>query len=367
MRVVLTGARGFLGWHTRLRLHATTAHEVIPVGRWNWDDLPRLCAGADAVIHLAGVNRGPDEIVEGGNRRLARDVTAAVRSAGTVNRVVYANSIHATSPSAYGKGKHGAGEALAALSADGISVVDVRLPNLFGEHGRPQYNSFVATFAHAVLSGGTPQVDDRPVGLLHVQGATDVLVDALTSPAAVVSPSSQEVSVASVLKRLQWFHGVYASGELPHLESPIDHHLFSTLRAAWFAKRPAIPLSPRHDARGHLVETVRAHGGEGQAFFSTTVPGVTRGEHYHLRKMERFVVVSGEAEIAVRRMFHSEVVGIAVSGDTPVAVDMPMGWTHNITNTGTEPLMTVFWTDELFNPLDADTHPEPVDVADVMP
>jgi len=105
---------------------------------------------------------------------------------------------------------------------------------------------------------------------------------------------------------------------------------------------------------------VRAHGGQGQTFVSTTKPGITRGEHFHLRKIERFVVLRGEARISLRRMFADDVVSFDVTGDAPAVVDMPTMWVHNITNTGASELTTLFWTHELFDPAAPDTFPDTV-------
>ena len=360
MRLLLTGAGGFLGWHTRLRLHAGGKHEVAVVTRDTWSHLPALVAAADAVVHVAGINRATDHEVEEGNIQLAKDVADAVRAAGHPVRVVYANSIQAGNGTPYGTGKSRAAESLGQLRAQGHSVVDVRLPNIFGEHGRPGYNSFVATFVHAVASGEIPRVTDRPVELLHVQAAAQALIDGLATEADRLDPRGTEVGVQEVLDLLFEFEEGYAAGDIPDLSSTFRVDLFNTYRAALFPQRYPIPLRPNTDARGTFVETVRVRGGEGQSSFSTTVPGVTRGEHYHLTKVERFAVVQGTATIALRRMFHDEVVEFLVSGQAPCAVDMPVGWAHNITNTGEDVLITQFWSHELFRPDAPDTFPHPV-------
>jgi UDP-2-acetamido-2,6-beta-L-arabino-hexul-4-ose reductase len=360
MRVVLTGAAGFLGWHTRLRLHAQAEHTVVPVTRGSWHELPGLVRTADAVIHVAGVNRGTDDEVEQGNVRLADDLAAAVRAADRPIRLVYANSIQDGNGTPYGSGKARAGAVLTALRPDGHTVVDVRLPNIFGEHGRPKYNSFVATFVHAVAAGESPEVTDRPVELLHVQAAAQALIDGLSCEAERLDPRGTEAGVQEVLDLLREFDASYATGEFPNLSTPFRVALFNTYRAALFPQRYPLPLTPHSDSRGTFVETVRSRGGEGQSSISTTVPGVTRGEHYHLTKIERFAVVQGSATIALRRMFHEDVVEFAVSGDAPCAVDMPVGWAHNITNTGDDVLLTQFWSHELFRPEAPDTYPHPV-------
>lgn len=363
MRVLLTGAAGFLGWHTRVRLHALTGHEVVPVDRATWPRLPELAQGADAILHLAGVNRGTAEEVTQGNIDLARDVAEAARLSGGQPAVVFANSIQSGNDSPYGVGKRTASDILASTARDlGSTYVDVRLPNLFGEHGRPRYNSFVQTFVDCVVNDTTLRVDDRAVDLLHVQGAAQALLDGLLEDTSGrVSPPGTPTSVQAVFDTLVQFNDLYSRGDIPALVSDLDVDLFNTLRAARFPAHYPIPLVPHADSRGSLVEVVRAHGGSGQTFVSATRPGVTRGEHFHLRKVERFVVLSGTARISLRRMFTDEVVSFDVSGERPSTVDMPVMWVHNITNTGGTDLTTLFWAHQLFDPLNPDTFPQPVE------
>ncbi|MDO8108511.1 NAD-dependent epimerase/dehydratase family protein [Isoptericola sp. b441] len=361
MRILVTGAGGFLGWHTRVRLHARSQHEVVPVDRSAWPQLADLARGIDAIVHIAGVNRAPDAEVEQGNVELAREVADAATSAGSRPRIVYANSIQSGNGTPYGNGKSEAARILAdAAAAIGSAFVDVRLPNLYGEHGRPRYNSFVATFAHAVSHGETPQITDREVELLHVQDAAQALIDALATDDALVRPAGTTTTVSTVYTLLRDFAALYASGDIPPLEPGLATNLFNTMRAARFPELYPISLTPRSDPRGTLTEVVRNHGGQGQTFISTTKPGITRGEHFHLRKVERFAVVGGEATISLRKVLTDEVVSFEVTGDAPVAVDMPTMWVHNITNTGSDELTTIFWANELFNPEDPDTYPEPV-------
>lgn len=361
MRVVLTGAGGFLGWHTRLRLHALTDHDIVPITRQTWGDLRAALRSVDAVIHVAGVNRGTDSEVEQANLLLAEDVAAGVADCGRPVRIVYANSIQDGNATAYGHGKGAAREVLAAAAESvGGHLVDVRLPNLFGEHGRPRYNSFVATFVEAVRDGETPQIADRPVGLLHVQAAAQALIDGLTTGAERIDPEVTTVGVQEVHDLLVEFKRSYDTGEFPDLSSPFRIDLFNTYRAALFPAHYPIRLTPHSDPRGTFVETVRCRGGEGQTSFSTTVAGVTRGEHYHLTKIERFAVISGRARMSLRKMFTDEVIDFEVSGDEPAAVDMPVGWVHNITNTGESTLLTQFWSHELFRPDAPDTFAEKV-------
>ncbi|UUZ61048.1 polysaccharide biosynthesis C-terminal domain-containing protein [Nocardioides sp. B-3] len=362
MRILLTGAEGFLGWHTRCLLHATTDHRVTGIGRGQWGELPAPVADVDAVLHLAGVNRATDEELATGNAQLADDVAAAVRAAGRPVTIVFANSIRVGNGSSYAEGKSRAAETLRAVADEvGGRFVDVMLPNLFGEHGRPAYNSFVASFVAAVIKGESPR---------H-RGSTDraaarpgrrPLVGGRAHRRRRPGPAGRHADVgpgrlgepAAVPRHLR------PRGDVPDMASALEADLFNTYRAALFPSHYPIVLEPRVDPRGRLVETVRSHGSGGQTFVSTTVPGITRGEHYHLHKIERFAVLSGTARISLRRLFHTETTHFDVTGESPVAIDMPTMWVHNITNTGDTELTTLFWTDSLFDPDNPDTFPVPV-------
>lgn len=363
MRVIVTGSDGFLGWHTRVRLRALTEHEVVSVSRTNWADLDALIRTADVVIHIAGVNRGADSEVLSGNQALAQDLATAIRSAGRPVRVVYANSIQAGNDTPYGAGKAAAAELLRqAAGESGAVFVDVRLPNIFGEHGRPNYNSFVATFVEAAVQRQMPSINDRLVPLLHAQDAAQALLDALTGDSRELAPRGSEQSVLSVWRTLETFVQTYHAADVPKLASAFDVDLFNTLRARLFPAHYPFRLVQHTDPRGRLVEAVRARGNAGQTFVSTTKPGITRGDHFHLRKIERFAVVSGSARISLRRVFGDEVISFDVDGAEPAVVDMPTMWVHNITNTGDSELTTLFWTDTLFDAEAPDTYWEKVEL-----
>lgn len=366
MRVAITGGFGFLGWHTACRLRALHGVEAVRLGREHLADIAGLAgslSGVDAVIHIAGVNRAEsDQAVEQGNVEAAQTLADAITRGGRPIDVAYANSVQAALGNPYGRGKAAAAEILKdAVSCVGGHFADLLLPNLFGEHGRPGYNSFVATFAHEVAAGRTPTVSgDRGIALLHAQDAADALIEALGTDKSTVVPG-EEIAISTVLSFFQETHDLYATrGEIIDVSTRIRRNLFNTYRAATF---PGMwPISPKlhRDNRGELFETVRARGGTGMAFMSTTLPGQKRGEHYHLHKVERFVVVKGEAEIQLRRLLYNDVVTFRLSGDTPSFVDMPTLWVHNIRNVGDSELMTMFWADQLLDVENPDQFPETI-------
>jgi UDP-2-acetamido-2,6-beta-L-arabino-hexul-4-ose reductase len=365
LRVVVTGAAGFVGWHTRVRLRALGGFEVIPITREDFvgETLVQAVTEADVVIHLAGINRASDSELEFGNLAIADRLIEALKGSGSQSSVVYSDSIHSASDTPYGRGTRGAGQALQAWGvANGTKVVVARLPNLFGEHGRPDYNSFVATFASRVAAGELPEINvDHPIPLMHVQDAVAAMIAAWTVGFdGILEPHGTSLMVSEVRDKFLQYYKVYRTGDIPALHNDMDVALFNTLRAAMFPTAYPFKPTPRSDQRGTLVESVRVHGGQGQTFVSSTHPGFVRGEHFHLRKIERFQVLSGRAVIRLRRMLTDEVIDFEVNGDEPSVVDMPTMWAHSIKNVGTEELVTLFWAHELFNAEAPDTYPEPV-------
>lgn len=319
-----------------------------------------------AVLHLAGVNRAGDETELLTNVLLARQLTDSLDRTQTRPHIVYANSIQSGTDSAFGRAKEAAAEHFIAWQdrTDGI-VTDVRLPNLFGEHGRPHYNSVVATFCHLLATGGEPAIiEDRMVPLLHVQDAVDQMLELIDQRrGGMFSPKGTAIRVSVLLEKLIGFRDLYATGDIPDISHDFDRALFNTYRSFCFPDHYPIYPALRSDPRGDLFECVRGYGGQFLVFSSSTRPGVTRGQHFHLRKVERFLVLRGEAAISLRRLFSDTVVRFDVTGSRPAIVDMPTMWAHCITNRGSDDLTTLFWADEI--PIDGsvDTYAESVELA----
>ncbi len=362
-RTVLTGAHGFLGWHTRAALQEKAeVVSAVPVGEQF--DLPQAqeaVNGVDRAIHIAGVNRASNKKIEAGNLLFAQQLADTLL---TVDEppavVVYANSTQAGNGSVYGESKIQAAAILEKVAQEiGAEFHDIRLPNLFGEHGRPFYNAVTSTFCQILADGGEPTVDkDKELTLLHAQSAVDLLIGnvGLDKQASL----EQHETVSGLLARLKGINDVYATGEIPDISTKFQRDLFNTYRSYKVEARPSLNLVKHADSRGSFTEIIRTHGGTGQSSFSTTAPGVLRGGHYHRRKAERFLVLTGEARISVRKLFSDKTIHFDVNGNEPIAIDMPTMWAHSIENTGSEMLLTHFWTDDLFDPINPDTITEAV-------
>ena len=366
-QIAITGPDGFVAWHTRCAARARWGGDLVGVGEAQFESpelLDAALADVDAVIHLAGINRADDPAeIARVNPWLAEQLVESLRRLDRAIPIVYGNSIHALGESAFGVAKRDAAEILCAWGAEsGALITDVLMPNLFGEHGVPNYNSVVATFCHA-LARGEPLtvVDDKRLPLLHVGAAADRLLDLAVDPEpGQVVLEGRETWVSELAAQLATIASHYRTGRLPDLSDAFTKALFNTYRSATFPAHFPIHPTPAEDPRGRLVEAVKGLGGQAQVFYSTTHPGFTRGQHWHRHKVERFLVLSGSGEIRLRRLFTDQLVGFPVAGDRPAIVDMPTYWVHSITNTGTDPLVTLFFSDEVYDPANPDTIPEEV-------
>lgn len=371
MKVVVTGAAGLIGWHACARLHARNCAarfrgEVEPFVLERLDhaafaDPSRLrdaVKGSDAILHFAGVNRASDDEVEHANPAIAQALLDACRDAGAAPHIVYANSTHAASDTPYGRGKRRAGEILAVGPGRFTNLI---LPHIFGECARPRYNNVTATFIEEVIAGRNPQVNPGgAVQLLHAGAAAQTAIDAVLEGATgEIAPAPRRMAVPALLEKLRAFHAGYEANIYPDLSDPLDVALFNSYRAALYPGGFPRPLKLNTDPRGVLFEAAKGGGG-GQTFLSWTEPGVTRGDHFHFNKVERFLVLEGEAVIRIRRVLHDEVWEYPVSGDRPAPVDMPTLHTHSIENVGGRPLLTLFWTHDIFDPAAPDTYADRV-------
>lgn len=360
MKFAVIGATGLIGWHVMCALHAAGA-EAVPVHRFAFDDPEALriaLEGADVVLHAAGANRGDDAELSRTNIVLAEQLAAAITGMTSHPAVVYTNSTHIDRDTAYGRSKREAGRMLAGATDRFANLV---LPGVFGEHGKPYYNSVVSTFCDQLANGVELSVnDDAQLQLIHAQDVADLVIDvAASGQTGEIRPSGTAIGVVALAERLNDLHLSYEAGVVPTITDRFDRALFNTMRSYRFPRHYPTALDPRYDQRGHLVELVKADTG-GQMFISSTKQGITRGNHYHRRKVERFVVVDGQANISLRRLLTDDVVSFDVDGSSPVAIDMPTMHTHNITNTGSDVLTTVFWSDEIFDPDAPDTYAEVV-------
>jgi UDP-2-acetamido-2,6-beta-L-arabino-hexul-4-ose reductase len=280
--------------------------------------------------------------------------------------VLFSSSTQESFDNPYGKSKKEGREILKSCAErSGGKFTGLVIPNVFGPFGHPYYNSVIATFSHQLTHGEEPKLnDDKVLNLIYVGELTRVIADAIKGGMAdpeFVVPHTSENLVSRILELLVGYKSGYMDqGEIPSLDSTFEVNLFNTFRCYMdITGHFPVMLKQHTDDRGSFVETMRLGVG-GQVSFSTTKPGITRGNHYHSRKIERFAVIRGKAMIQLRRIGTDEVLEYQLDGSSPSYVDMPIWYTHNITNVGDDELYTMFWINEFFDPEDPDTYFETV-------
>ncbi len=368
-RVVVTGGHGFLGRNLAAHLTARKDCAVTLIDREESDDdLRRALADADIVFHLAGVNR-PQHVSEfnTGNTGSTETLVKMLREADRTPKIVLSSSIQAALDNPYGASKARAEQVLREFAAEtGASVRIYRLSNLFGKWCRPNYNSVTATFCHNIARDLPISVSDpaRELGLSYVDDVVAVFLGELDGdeqgqdgPEIV----SYRLTLGDLAGRIQAFHEMRSTLRLPDFADPFNRALYATYLSYLTEECREYQLDIKSDPRGSLAEFVKSDA-FGQIFVSRTRPGITRGNHYHHTKTEKFFVVEGEGLIRMRPIDGSEVYEYRVTGSSYQVVDIPPGLTHSITNIGGTEMVTLFWSSEVFDPNRTDTYFLPVDI-----
>ncbi|MFS4417367.1 NAD-dependent epimerase/dehydratase family protein [Maribacter sp. 2307ULW6-5] len=375
-KIGITGEAGFVGYHLSQTLALREEMELVPFKRSYFEDataMDTFVQACDVVVHLAAMNRHPDpQVIYDTNVALVTGLVNACERTGATPHILYSSSSQETKDNLYGKSKKEGKVRLAAWAeATGGRFTSLTIPNVFGPFGKPNYNSVVATFCHKVAHNETPTIiNDSEVGLIYINDLVAHFVAVITgeaTPKALGEHSFEleiapdhHVTVSRILALLQGYKEHYmGQGVFPNLQHAFEKALFNTFRCYVPTAHYPVKFTKHTDPRGSFVEIARTET-PGQFSFSTTVPGITRGNHFHTRKAERFAVISGKALIQLRKIGTDKVIDYHLDGNEPAYVDMPIWHTHNIKNIGNEELITLFWINEPYDPTDADTYFEDV-------
>jgi UDP-2-acetamido-2,6-beta-L-arabino-hexul-4-ose reductase len=370
-KVGITGQKGFVGsyLYNTISLYKDE-FTLVPFEKEYFEDVAALTnwvGQCDVIVHLAAMNRHPDAaVIHDTNIDLVEKLVAALEASGKASHVLFSSSTQEEKENEYGRSKSHGRQLLAEWAAKHNAVfTGLVIPNVYGPFGKPFYNSVVATFCHLLCNGGEPKVDvDGQLKLIYVGELVEVILGAIrhnTNTAHLAVAHTVEQKVTEILAKLNIYKSQYQEqGIFPAIESKYDLNLFNTFRS-YINHKEYFPfmLKQHADNRGVFVELVKLHQG-GQVSYSTTHGGITRGNHFHTRKIERFLVIKGKALIQLRKYNTDEVLDFYLDGEHPSYVDMPIWYTHNIKNIGKEELYTVFWINEFFNPEDPDTWMETV-------
>ena len=371
MNILITGARGFMGKNLRSALTGRygDAHRLMLLDMPHTEEeLLAAAAEADFVFHLAGVNRPTDPAdFQKGNADFTRQLLTLLKERGKRPPVLLSSSIQAALENPYGQSKLSAEQAVADYGREtGSAVYLYRLPNVFGKWSRPNYNSAVATFCHNVARGLPITVNDPSVALRLVY-IDDVVEEFLRTMEGqpcregewcVVQPV-HEVNLGHMAELIQSFPALRDSLTAPDQSDPLVKKLYATYLSFLPPEDFSRPTVTHADQRGSFTELLHM-GSRGQVSLNVSKPHITKGDHWHQTKHEKFIVLQGEGVIRFRKVGDSTVIAYKVSGENLTVVDIPTGYTHSIENTGDTDMLTLMWANEVFDPAHPDTLRLPV-------
>ncbi|MEK9802021.1 MAG: capsular polysaccharide biosynthesis protein CapF [Curvibacter sp.] len=375
MKVLITGANGFVGKNLQLRLSVRQDVQVVCFTRANRpEQLPDLLQGVDFVFHLAGVNRpqDPEEFAVGNaglTRALCDAVAGVARAGGRRIPILYTSSTQAALDNPYGRSKRDAEAALQAVGRAPLVPVHVfRLPNVFGKWCRPDYNSAVATFCHNIARGLPVWINDPQavMTLVYVDDVLDRFLQLMDGADAAAGPDGFEsvapqytVTVGELARQLQAFRDSRGTLMTDRVGTGLVRALYATYVSYLPVEAFAYEVPQHADPRGVFVEMLKTPDC-GQFSYFTAHPGVTRGGHYHHSKTEKFLVIRGDAKFRFRHMQTGQVHELLTSGVRPQIVETVPGWTHDITNIGDDEMVVMLWANEIFDRARPDTYDCPL-------
>ena len=369
MKVLVTGANGFLAKNLISHLNFRDDIEVIPYTRQNQiSDLKDMLVGVEMIFHLAGANRPSDQKqFELDNEDLTRSLCAEVRKHALHDNckipIVFSSSMRADEPSNYGKSKFGAETCLRELEQEGFSIFIFRLPNVFGKWSRPNYNSVVATFCHNIAHDLPISVDDenRNVSLVYIDDVVKTFLMLLEREHIVFNYNEfvevqpvYSVTLGKLAETLYAFKENRQKLHVLNVGTGFKRALYSTFISYMPTKHFQYSVPCHTDERGRFVEMIKTETA-GQISYFTAAPGVTRGGHFHHSKVEKFLVVAGKARITFRNILSNEVKSMTINAQTPEIIETIPGWAHNVENMGQSELIILTWANEVFDPQNADT------------
>lgn len=375
MRVLITGANGFVGKNLQLRLGERKDVEVVCFTREHTQgDLPHLLEGVEFVFHLAGVNRpqDPHEFVTG-NTELTAALVEAVAGEMLVRgrklSIVYTSSTQAAFDNPYGSSKRAAEVALQDFSAHSAAVVHVfRLPNVFGKWCRPNYNSAVATFCYNTARGLPIHIKDpaAAVTLVHVDDVVERFIQLLAGAEAALDAEGfatitpqYTTTVGELARLIEIFRASRHTLMTERVGTGFVRALYSTYVSYLPPESFAYSVPMHRDTRGVFVELLKTPDC-GQFSYFTAHPGITRGGHYHHTKTEKFLVLKGEARFKFRHMQTGATHELTTSDAKAEVVETVPGWTHDITNIGSDEMLVLLWANEVFERDRPDTYTCPL-------
>ncbi|MFD2656638.1 capsular polysaccharide biosynthesis protein CapF [Gracilibacillus thailandensis] len=365
MKILITGSNGFIAKNLIAELRNRQYNDLLLFNRSkNLDDLYEYCKEADFVFHLAGINRPKDEseFMEG-NFGLTSLLIDRLKENNNNCPVLVTSSIQAELDNPYGRSKKAGEDLLLDYGEENeVKTYIYRLPNVFGKWCKPNYNSAVATFCHNIANDLPVKVNDPSVlmNLAYIDDVINELINALEGNANQFEqrceiPTIHKIKLGKIVELLQSFKKSRENRLIPNMSDEFTKKLYSTYLSYLSKDNFNYSLEKHVDNRGSFTEFIRTID-RGQVSVNVSKPGITKGDHWHHTKNEKFFVVSGKGVIRFRKIDSEEVIEYFVSDDEFEVIDIPVGYTHNIENLGDTDMITIMWANELFDPERPDTY-----------
>ena len=365
MKILITGSQGFVGKNLILELKNKGYNDIFEYTRESdesmLDEYTKKC---DFVFHLAGVNRPKEEkeFMEG-NFGLTSLLTEYLKKNNNKATILITSSIQATKDNPYGESKKAGEDLLFQYEKDtGAKVIVYRLPNLFGKWSRPNYNSAISTFCHNIAKDLEITINDPTVEMkiAYIDDVVKEFIKIIEGNATkedlyYVIPTFYTVNLGRLVELIRSFKNMRISLNIPNMNDPLTKKLYSTYLSYLPEGQFSYPLKMNIDQRGSFTEFIRTPD-RGQISVNISKPGITKGNHWHNTKNEKFLVVSGKGVIRFRKINSKEQLEYFVSGNQLEVVDIPVGYTHNIENLGNVDMVTIMWSNECFDPENLDTY-----------
>ncbi|RXK48269.1 polysaccharide biosynthesis C-terminal domain-containing protein [Aquirufa rosea] len=365
IKIGVTGSNGFIGWHLCRTLELYSGKfELIEFKReWFNEDinLDLFVSKCNIIVHLAGINRHCEEsAIYETNVSLAERLVKSFKRTEFKGQVIFSSSKQEERSNIFGNSKKMARELFANWANLSTGKFQgLIIPNVFGAFCVPFYNSVVSTFCHQLINNEVPKIEtDATLNLIYINDLIKKIINIFDSDtnSKITIEHTDTKKVSEILNTLLNFKTKYLeNGQIPDLKNQFEINLFNTFRS-YLNLKIQFPIKYKNniDVKGNFVEIIRLESG-GQVSFSTTSKGITRGNHFHTRKIERFSVIKGKALIQLRKIGTSEIFDYFLYGEEPAYVDIPIWYTHNIKNIGEEELYTIFWINEFYDSNDSDT------------
>lgn len=369
MKILITGASGFIGKNLSADINFTTKHEIFEFTRSTDNKLfSKYCSNADIVVHLAGINRpNNEEEFQTGNVDLTRDLIEELKKHNNYCPVILSSSIQAEQENPYGKSKREAENLLIKYSKEYETPLYIyRLPNVFGKWSKPNYNSVISTFCNNIARELPIAVSDNSIelNLVYIDDVINEFKEVIENrrkQGAIFYEieTTHRVKLGNIVELLNSFKSSRENLSIPDMSDDFTKKLYSTYLSYIPENDFGYDLKMNTDSRGSFTELIKTKD-RGQVSINISKPGITKGNHWHHTKNEKFIVVGGRGIIRFRHINSEEVIEYHVSSEKMEVIDIPVGYTHNIENVSNQDLITVMWANEQFNPDIPDTYYEEV-------